>query len=359
MQLSILVLGFILPAFEASIIPSVERNETLVSQQQGNFTIPQDNQTAWQVNQTTLPAPLSFKSENTEIPSSNLMKANLSSLDPTISSLFRKSGQNHDSARTVDSKNFYTWRVVCPTSMQMRFGMNQDSAAYPKIGGRRRPDPRDHWEKSTFRYAPRACEGCLCSDEGDILVRLWPVQYGPKGRKKFSCRIPEFVLKCTAWFGCRCEVTMHQPEVDPESTFQEHQDALDNIPFFVKAQNPGWRWNPVDRFSMSWSKMGSASNDGSPNYRATYGKQLHTGMKEPYDLEGPDEFDPQEKEMDLEWLRTPFWRSEGSYNSGSELAWKRSKIEGVDKGIKQGPQAQGDFELENSPKGDTERAVAN
>ncbi|KAF3212900.1 hypothetical protein TWF192_000261 [Orbilia oligospora] len=214
--------------------------------------------------------------------------------------------------------------------------MNPDHAAYPKIGGRRRPDPKDQWEKLTFRYAPRACEGCLCSDEGDILVRLWPTQFGPKGRKKFTCRMPEFVLKCTAWFGCRCEVTMHQPEVDPESTFQEHQDALDNIPFFVKAQNPGWRWNPVDRFSMSWNKMGSASNDGSPNNRATYGEK-----------------------MDLEWLRTPFWRSEGNYNSGSELAWKRSKIEEVDKGTKQGPQAQSDFELKSSPKGDTERAMAN
>ncbi|KAF3277054.1 hypothetical protein TWF970_005920 [Orbilia oligospora] len=334
MRFSRLFLGFILPAFEAStsIIPPLEKSGALVSQLQGNLTIPQDSRTAWQVNQTILAAPSSFKPENTETSSSSLMEADLVSSDQNISDLFRKSGQNHDSARTINSKTFYTWRVVCPTHQRMRYIMNPNPEAYPKIGGRRRPNPKDR--QTLICLLLKAAQEKGAGVEWQI--SLQNAQLGSLVAARLQCTNPKLTLK------------VHSKNIK----------ALDNIPFFVKSKNPGWRWRPVDRFSMSWNKMGS-SNDGSSSYRATYDKQLDPGtIKEPYDLEGPDEFDPQEKETNLEWLRTPFWRSEGSYNSGSELAWKRSRIEGIGKDIKQDSQAQDDLEFKNSPEMDTERAVA-
>ncbi|EGX48556.1 hypothetical protein AOL_s00080g185 [Orbilia oligospora ATCC 24927] len=203
MRFSRLFLGFILPAFEAStsIIPPLEKSGALVSQLQGNLTIPQDSRTAWQGNQTILAAPSSFKPENTETSSSSLMEADLVSSDQNISDLFRKSAQNHDSARTINSKTFYAWRVVCPTHQRMRYIMNPDPEAYPKIGGRRRPNPKDRVEQDSFRYGKFNCEACRCSDDGDIIANpSLPVVKGGPG-KRGRCRMADFTPKCTAWFG--------------------------------------------------------------------------------------------------------------------------------------------------------------
>ncbi|KAK6519967.1 hypothetical protein TWF506_000261 [Arthrobotrys conoides] len=340
MRIAKFILAFSLSAFEALIIPSLQKNETLLSQ--ANHTISHDNQTVWKVNQTISDIPLPIKLDHAEAAPSNPRIANLSGLDLNTSRLFSKSEQRKDAARVIKSKSFYTWKVVCPSYRWVRKNTNRDPAVYRRIKGARRPDPMGKAGHAAFSYGQYNCEVCRCSDDGDIIVNKVDIATVPEEQRRLLCRNPDFVPKCSAWFGCRCEVTMHQPEVEPDSTLQEHQNALNNIPFFVKAQNPGWRWSPVDGFSMSWNKMGS-SNGGSSDDQTRYGKHLVPGTKELYYLEGPDEFGPQGEE--LERLENQLWGLNEGYSSRSGQAWKRSNIE--EKGIGQG--LEGGVALEDIP----------
>ncbi|KAK6340130.1 hypothetical protein TWF730_001901 [Orbilia blumenaviensis] len=120
---------------------------------------------------------------------------------------------------------------------------------------------------------------------------------------------------------------MYQPKPQPGSSVKAYQDALDNIPWLVKIQNPAYRWSPTEmgEFSMSWKPLGSSSQDGSGD-PAGFDKELLPGTKEPYYLEGPDMTDPQKP--DFGWLGpSPLDFSERSQSirPGSRPNWKRSE----------------------------------
>ncbi|KAK6520716.1 hypothetical protein TWF506_000963 [Arthrobotrys conoides] len=227
--------------------------------------------------------------------------------------------------RAVGSKIFYTWKVFCPDAIYVLTKMPRDPSSYPTIDGRRREDymaglaspPKA--SKMRMRAKIMSCENCDCSDQGDLIGTVRRVG----GRQAICASDPWYTTECKEWYGCRCEVTMHQPDYDPGITVEDYQNALDGVPFWAKAQNPYWEWIPSNGggFSLSWKGLsGEASGYNPPVDSGQTVKELVPGTKEPYYLEGPDQFDPVQ-EKSLGGLGSPFWGYEGI---GSGSAWKRS-----------------------------------
>ncbi|KAK6496938.1 hypothetical protein TWF481_001919 [Arthrobotrys musiformis] len=262
----------------------------------------------------------------------DLATADLPEPDPDISvNLSVEPDKEQKEPRGITSQSFYTWTVVCPNYRWVMRSMPPDPESYPKIGGNYRPDPLP-WPgdpvssaptTSQFVWGEKNCRGCRCSDGGEIILAWGPTL--PKNAPVGNCRSLYALPKCKLWFGCRCEVTMHQPGIDPGNSIEEYQNALNDIPFFVKAQNPAWRWNPMGDFSMSWRRMGSEGG-GNSDKGAMHEENLAPGEKERYYLEGPNEGDSLER--DLKLLRgslSGIGGNLGGIGSGSRLSWKRSE----------------------------------
>ncbi|KAK6496939.1 hypothetical protein TWF481_001920 [Arthrobotrys musiformis] len=142
---------------------------------------------------------------------------------------------------------------------------------------------------------------------------------------------------------------MHQPAIERGNTIQQHQDALNNIPFFVKTQNPSWQWNPVDRFFMSWNKFGSAGGSSS-NDAVTYGADPEPaiGTKEPYYLKGQDEGDSLERDLRLLGGPLSGFGGDLGFGSGSVTSWKRSRTSEESAG--QVLQERNQYQVRSSPE---------
>ncbi|KAK6339620.1 hypothetical protein TWF718_009016 [Orbilia javanica] len=90
---------------------------------------------------------------------------------------------------------------------------------------------------------------------------------------------------------------MLAPPKDPDIDISEYQDALNQIPFGVKQQFPGYRWKPSSGVDMSWSSM-TAGNSYSREHKVE--RWLVPGTAEPYYLEGQSQHIG--KDWDLSYL---------------------------------------------------------
>ncbi|KAK6523714.1 hypothetical protein TWF281_001686 [Arthrobotrys megalospora] len=189
--------------------------------------------------------------------------------------------------RVVSSTIFHTeFAVRCPTPEGV-LGMDTNPANYPTIGIRRRPD--FFMDYSTIRGRRNAvqrwimmCRRCHCDQENGEMIP------NPVAPYWSYCADDAAVLKCEEWFDCFCTVYMNQPQIRPENSIADYQDALNRILEAVKQQHPSYKWNPPQApgISMTWNSgpysKGNQHAEEEDNYR-----QLVPGTKEPYYLEGP------------------------------------------------------------------------
>ncbi|KAF3308270.1 hypothetical protein TWF173_001585 [Orbilia oligospora] len=226
------------------------------------------------------------------------------------------------STRAVSSKIFYGWIRFCPEMTYVINEMDPDSNVYPRLGPAsydRRPDPRVR-PGPTFTRMQRQrslCAYCDCTEQGDLVTtpRVPPSTTA-------HCSVDYILQRCKLWYNCVCQIIMRDPKYDPDTTIEEYQDALNRVPFWAKAQNPAWRWTPRNAggFSMTWEGLGTESTV--PWLIEETERELVPGTKEPYYLEGPDQRDPNQK--DLSWLRGPL-SGYGGLRSGS---YKKRSITG-------------------------------
>ncbi|KAF3179193.1 hypothetical protein TWF225_007712 [Orbilia oligospora] len=226
------------------------------------------------------------------------------------------------STRTVNSKIFYGWRRRCP-SMNIVFNqMDPDPNVYPRFGPaayNRRPDPRVRPGPTYTRMQRQRslCAYCECNEQGDLVTT-------PRDPPTTAahCSVPYIIDRCKSWYNCSCQGFMRDPMYDPDTTIEEYQDALNQVPFWAKAQNPAWRWKPrnVRGLSMTWEGLGTESTV--PWLIEGTERELVPGTKEPYYLEGPDQRDPNQK--DLSWLRGPL----SGYEALRSGSYKKRSITG-------------------------------
>ncbi|KAK6344665.1 hypothetical protein TWF718_006623 [Orbilia javanica] len=326
-------ISFVLLILEALSVRSVSLSlRANVAALQANQTASQNNQTFWQVNQTLPSNTLAQKPESKIIEPLDPQQSKLSEPHSGTPDPPSKLERDSDlSTREVTSKSFYTWRVTCPSWRLMESEMDPDPEHYPIIAGKRRPIIGSSQPGTRFAYFEQSCLQCRCTDDGELVVNLVVVNESRLSRKGRGvnrvvpkCRMPYVPEKCRVWFGCRCEVQMHNPKIEAGNSLTAYQEALNNIPWMVRIQNPGYRWKPVDRFSMGWRGTGPPVG-GRYDAETTHRRELAPGTKEPYYLEGPDEVDP--KGRDFEWATSPYTGIEGSLGSagsGPGELWKRS-----------------------------------
>ncbi|KAF3215155.1 hypothetical protein TWF679_004402 [Orbilia oligospora] len=224
--------------------------------------------------------------------------------------------------RAVSSDIFYRWRKTCPTLNVVLNDMDPDPNVYPRFGpaGRdRRPDPRvrPNSAYASMQRQKSFCSHCECNDQGDLVT----VPRNPPDAA-LHCSADFIIQRCKFWYNCICQVAMRYPDYEPDTTIEEYQDALNRVPFWAKAQNPGWRWNPSNGngLSMSWESLGTESTV--PWSVEETERELVPGTKEPYYLEGPDRTDPNQK--DLSWLRGPL----SGYEAVRSGSYKKRSITG-------------------------------
>ncbi|KAK6513921.1 hypothetical protein TWF506_008351 [Arthrobotrys conoides] len=85
---------------------------------------------------------------------------------------------------------------------------------------------------------------------------------------------------------CRCVTEMLQPDIDHDIPLSEYQDALNQVPFSVKQQFPGYQWKSPG-YEMTWSSM-TAGNSYPPENQEVE-RWLVPGTAEPYYLEGQNQ----------------------------------------------------------------------
>ncbi|KAK6501525.1 hypothetical protein TWF481_009362 [Arthrobotrys musiformis] len=216
--------------------------------------------------------------------------------------------------RAVPPTLFYSnWRLQCPGTQGI-LRMNPDPDAYITINGNKRPridmHPQDQAavrrRKGRIRSFLDRCNLCKC-DQIDGTLIMDPTT------RAFRDKRPNYhteytVMQCRFWWNCHCVFQMKSPDRDDGIPVEEYQDALDNVPFAVKQQNPAWRWNPASHpgFSMSWQGL-------APRQHGQADKEMVPGMDEPYYLEGPD-YGWREKDS-LSGLREMFGPGPGIFGS--------------------------------------------
>ncbi|KAF3187338.1 hypothetical protein TWF788_002257 [Orbilia oligospora] len=232
---------------------------------------------------------------------------------------------NKEPKRVIHNGIFWApWKVVCPPISAI-LEMPPEPRSYSMIDNFRRPDfratkrPRD--SVSTRRIK---CLHCICDQDGNVLPNPDAVPPGtPSKSHKFAvnCNNMYDVGKCKEWFNCRCQTTMLNPDREEGVPLSEYQDALNQVPFSVKQQYPGFRWRPFG-LDMSWSSM-TAGNFYPPENQQVE-RWLAPGTAEPYYLEGKSQ-DPA-----TEWMTglSPGFKGRGNLEwwamSGESSFTKRS-----------------------------------
>ncbi|KAK6362134.1 hypothetical protein TWF730_005831 [Orbilia blumenaviensis] len=211
--------------------------------------------------------------------------------DPELLALFNKT--DNISKRAVGSNIFFNWSVVCaPPGDVVR--MPSDPNLYPIIASLRRPDlssPHMREPVQRVRDVHNGCRHCLCTSEGEMVRNPLP---HPTGREAVACKAWYRIQRCQVWYACRCQLEMRQPRIEPGNSIRDYQNALNQIPTWVKLSAPYYEWNLAPRFTMSWQYLSKEERTGNadagplglpePNNR-----MLVPGEKEPYYLEGPSQ----------------------------------------------------------------------
>ncbi|KAF3138005.1 hypothetical protein TWF569_009090 [Orbilia oligospora] len=200
--------------------------------------------------------------------------------------------------RAIDHTIFWApWKVVCPSTDEI-LAMPPDPRSYQMVNNRRRPDFRSQkTTRARLNISSRKykCIHCICSADGDVIPNEANIP-NPRtnpGKYRVNCNTWSDVEKCRDWFNCRCRTEMLNPFRDQDVPLSEYQDALNNIPFFVKQHYPGFRWKE-DGLDMSWTSM-TAGNSRPPENQQVE-RWLVPGTTEPYYLEGKNQ-NPQ-----TEWI---------------------------------------------------------
>ncbi|KAF3165227.1 hypothetical protein EYR41_004100 [Orbilia oligospora] len=160
------------------------------------------------------------------------------------------------------------------------------------------------------------CKSCRCDDNGMIIGRTG--FYPRDDLTTRNCPTQRFADECGVFYACHCQVVLNEDPPGPKRTdvtIDDYQDALDRIPNLYKIGKiyrfDVGRFYGGDSHYLSW--------EGAERYRT-----LAPDTKEPYWLEGPDEF---QEELSNKWLGLEYNSSSGGFKFGSSMV---KREEGAD-----------------------------
>ncbi|KAK6330897.1 hypothetical protein TWF718_003095 [Orbilia javanica] len=161
--------------------------------------------------------------------------------------------EGSENVRAVENTIFWSsWKVNCPSASVILHEMPPDPESYPRIGNQRRQDYR--------------------SDEEGQRVP------GESNRHHVACRTLSALYQKTN--------SSFTPRGLDRIPLSEYQDALNKIPFGVRQQYPGFKWdNTPDSSKMKWDSLTSGLNDHESQPEPLE-RWLVPGTAEPYYLEG-------------------------------------------------------------------------
>ncbi|KAK6356172.1 hypothetical protein TWF718_000544 [Orbilia javanica] len=180
-----------------------------------------------------------------------------------------------------------------------------------------------------IRHRLALCRTCACTRWGKVIAP--PGLHTRSGNRLRSCRNARFAAECVVFYGCMCELELHDDLPGPAptgATIQDFQTALDSIPNWFKSLN---LFYSID----IGTYLGGNSHyiTWNPNYfhrgtRADTHRELAPDTKEPYWLEGPD---PRQGNPSESWLRFGYdstfggsmamvKREEGTYAKNDTIA---------------------------------------
>ncbi|KAK6510892.1 hypothetical protein TWF506_009983 [Arthrobotrys conoides] len=200
------------------------------------------------------------------------------------------------SSRAVPHDFFFTIIVQCPSWTDW-IAMDQDPSHYPNIQGTRQTAERFKSErdfKMTMTREFTRCRRCKCDEEDDrtiipdLTVRIPGVSRTGNYQRCHSYTVSD---RCRYWHGCYCLIVMKQRDKNPEISIGEYQDALNNLPLYVKKTYPGYVWKSGGGFGMKWQY--DTAYPPSSWFDSAGDKELVPGTDEPYYLEGPDKVPPE------------------------------------------------------------------